>query len=89
MEVHQTWKPVTVLTQDSHHHMRNVWIGAVTKRLSTYLNEILTCDLNAVDVCYQVSTMFDAVLRAVDKELSLPANYPKGHVCMFFALVEK
>jgi hypothetical protein len=24
-------KPVTVLRQDCHHHMRNVWIGAVTK----------------------------------------------------------
>jgi hypothetical protein len=76
-------KPVTVLTQDCHHHMRNVWIGAVTKRLSTYLNEILTCDLNAIDFRYRVSTMFDAVLRAVDKEFSLPANYPKGHGSMF------
>jgi len=27
--------------------------------------------------------MFDAVLRAVDKEFSLPANYPKGHGAMF------
>ena len=24
-------KPVMVLRQDCHHHMRNVWIGAVTK----------------------------------------------------------
>jgi hypothetical protein len=27
--------------------------------------------------------MFDAVLRAVDKEVSLPANYPKGHGDVF------
>jgi hypothetical protein len=27
--------------------------------------------------------MFDAVLCAVDKEFSLPANYPKGHGDMF------
>ena len=24
-------KPVTVLRLDCHHHMRNVWVGAVTK----------------------------------------------------------
>ena len=30
-----------------------------------------------------MSTTFDAVLRAVDKEFSLPANYPKGHGAMF------
>lgn len=76
-------KPVTVLRQDCHHHMRNVWIGAVTKRLSSYLNEVLACDLDAIDFRYRVSTMFDAVLRAVDKEFSLPANYSKGHGAMF------
>jgi len=37
-------KPVTVLRQDCHHHMCNVWIGAVTKQLSSYLNEVLACD---------------------------------------------
>lgn len=70
---------IRVLTQDCHHHLRNVWIGAVVKRLSTYLNELLACDLNAIDFRLRVSTMFDAVLRALDKEFSLPGNYPKGH----------
>ena len=59
--------------------MRNVWIGAVTKRLSSYLNEILASDLEAIDFRYRVSTMFEAVLRAIDKEFSLSANYPKGN----------
>ena len=45
-------KPVTVLRQDCHHHMHNVWIGAVTKQLSSHLNEILSCDLDAIDFCY-------------------------------------
>ena len=27
--------------------------------------------------------MFDSVLRAADKEFSLPANYPKGHGVLF------
>ena len=74
---------VMVLQQDCHHHMRNVWIGALTKRLSNYLNEVLACDLDSIDFRLRVSTMMDAVLRAVDKEFSLPANYPKGHGDMF------
>ena len=67
------------MTADCHNHMRNVWIGAITKRMSAYLNELLAADLDAIDFRYRVSTMMDAVLRAVDKEFSLPANYPKGH----------
>ena len=45
-------KPVAVLRQDCHHHMRNVWIGAVSKRLTSYLNEVLACDLDAIDFQY-------------------------------------
>jgi hypothetical protein len=74
---------IKVYTQDCHNHMQNVWIGAVTKRLSSYLNEILASDLEAIDFRYRVSTMFEAVLCAIDKEFSLPANYPKGHGDMF------
>ena len=53
------------------------------KKLSSYLNEVLECDLDAIDFQYRVSTMFDAALKAVDKEFSLLANYPKGHGAMF------
>lgn len=62
--------------------MHNLWIGVVVKRLSTYLNEILPSDLSEIDFCYHVSTVLHAVLRAVDKEFSLPANYPKRHGSM-------
>ena len=68
-----------VLQQDCHHHLRNVWMGAITKHLSKYLDKILTTDLKEIDFRYRVSTDMDAVLRAVDKEFMLPANYPKGH----------
>ena len=68
-----------VMQQDCHHHLRNVWIGAVTKSLSKYLNEILALDLEDIDSRYRVNTKMDAILRAIDKEFSLPANYPKGH----------
>ena len=63
--------------------MCNVSIVAFTKRLPIYLSEILACDLNTNDFCYQVSTIFDAVLRAVDRECRLSANYLKGHGTMF------
>ena len=74
---------ILVCLMNCHHHLRNVWIGAMNKRLSTYLNEILASDLDAIDYRYRVSTMMDMVLRAIDKEFSLPANYPKGHGDMF------
>ena len=70
---------VMVLQQDCHHHLRNVWFGAITKRLSAYLDDLLAADLDAINFRYCVSTKMDAVLRAIDKEFSLPANYPKGH----------
>jgi len=66
-----------------HHHMRNVWIGALVKHLSKYLNGILHEDLSKINFRYRVSTMFDSVLRSADKEFSLPANYPKGHGVLF------
>lgn len=74
---------ILILTQDCHNHLRNVWIGAVVKRMSTYLNELLASDLKEMDFRLRISTMFDAVLRAIDKEFSLPANYPKGHGDLF------
>jgi hypothetical protein len=70
---------VMVQQQDCHNHLRNVWIGAITKRMSAYLDELLACDLESIHFRYRVTTMMDAVLRAIDKEFSLPANYPKGH----------
>ena len=69
--------------------MRNVWIGALVKHLSKYLNGILHADLSKMSFRYRVSTMFDSVLRAADKEFSLPANYPKGHGKMFKEWMEK
>jgi hypothetical protein len=52
-------------------------------RLSAFLNKLLSEDLTDIDWRLRVMTMFDAILRAVDKEFSLTANYPKGHGDMF------
>ena len=67
---------VFVMQQNCHHHMRNVWFGNVVKRMSSFLNELLACDLAAINFRYCVSTLMDTVLCAVDKEFSLPDNYP-------------
>ena len=32
-----------------HNHLQNVWIGAITNRLSKYLDEILVCDLESIE----------------------------------------
>eukprot|EP00957_Ditylum_brightwellii_P110106 8397308-Ditylum_brightwellii.AAC.1 len=71
--------PSQQLQQDCHHHMHNVWIGAITKCMPTYLDEILRSDLDTIDFHYRVSTMMDSILSAINKEFSLPANYPTGH----------
>ena len=78
----EEYKPLIVIV-GCHHHMRNVWIGALVKDLSKYLNGILHEDLSNINFRYRVLTMFDSVLRATDKEFSLPANYPKGHGVLF------
>ena len=73
----------SAMVQDCHNHMRNVWINAVVIALSVYLNKVLADDLDDIDHRLCVSTMFDAILRALDKAVSLPANYPKGFGDMF------
>ena len=79
----------SVVRMDCHHHLHNVWIGSLNKHLSKYLTRLLHADLKAIDFRYRVSTMFNTVLRSVDEEFSLPANYPKGDGDMFKIWIEK
>ena len=72
-----------------HNHLRNVWIGTITKHLSKYFDDILACDLEAIESRYRLSTMMDSVLRSIDKELSLPENYLKWCVDVFKHWVKK
>ena len=55
----------------------------MNKELSKLINKILAEELEAIESHLIVSTSIDAVLCAVDKELSLCANYPKGHGELF------
>ena len=63
---------------DCHNHLRNVWIGAINKDISTHLSDLIQEDLDNIDSRLRVSTKFDVVLLAVDKEFSLCCNYAKG-----------
>ena len=67
-------------------HLRNVCLGGMNKELSKLINKILAEELEAIESHLIVSTSIDAVLCAVDKELSLCANYPKGHGELFLWL---
>ena len=48
-------------------HLRNVWLGCITKELSKLLNRILAEELDKIDSHLRFSTSIDAILRAVDK----------------------
>jgi hypothetical protein len=49
------------------------------KTLTKELNLYLRTSLDEIDPKLRVSTSMSALIRAVDKEFSLSANYPKGH----------
>ena len=56
---------VLIMRTDFHNHLRNVRIGAITKHLSKYLDDILACEFEASESRYRVYTMIDAVLRSI------------------------
>jgi hypothetical protein len=70
---------------DCTNHLRNVWLGGVETSLTKYLNEILRLSLDEIDPMLRVSSSISALIRAIDKEFSLCANYPKGHGELFKA----
>ena len=72
-----------IIEVDCYNHLRNVWLGGMIKALSTYLNDELSDELECIDSRLRVSPNIEMVLRAVDKEFSLCANYPKGHGELF------
>ena len=71
------------LEVDCWNHLRNVWLGGITKKLSIFLRDSMSSKIDCIDTRLRVTTNIDAILRAVDKEFSLAANYPKGHGELF------
>ena len=74
---------------DCMNHLRNVWIGGMEKSLSKYLNQMLRSSLDDIDSTLRVTTSISAVIRAIDKEFSLSANYPKGHGELFLEWIRE
>jgi len=68
---------------DCMHHLRNVWFGGVEKKLNVSLNILLRSSLDIIDPKLRVTASISAIIRAVDKEFNLSANYPKGHGELF------
>ena len=62
-----------------HHHFQNTCINAVGKYLSHYLAESFGDDLFCILAPNCILTDFVFMFCAIDKEFSLPCNYPKGH----------
>ena len=61
-----------------HHHIRNVWWAAVDRNLTKFLCERLAGHLEGIDARLRINTSMCSLLRAADKNFSLPANYAKG-----------
>ena len=68
---------------DCMQHLRNVWIGNMEKALTSDLNNILRTSLDDIDPKLRVTSSISAIVRAIDKEFSVSANYPKGHGDLF------
>ena len=69
-------------------HLRNVWLGGMTKTLSTLLGNSIREELYEIDSRLRVYTSIKSVLCAVNKEFSLCANYPKGHIELFHEWID-
>jgi hypothetical protein len=78
-----------ILDLDCMNHLRNVWVGNMEKSLSKYLNDLLRCSLDEIDPRLRVAASISALIRAVDKEFSLSANYPKGHGELFLSWIKE
>ena len=74
---------IRVLEFDFWNHHINVWIGGMTKSLSTLLGTKMREVLYEINFYLRVSTRVKSVLLAINKEFSLCANYPKGHGDLF------
>jgi len=68
---------------DCMNHLRNVWFGGMEKTITRELNLHLHTSLDEIDPRLRVTTSMSATIRAVDKEFSLSANYPKDHGKLF------
>ena len=74
---------IKIYELDCWHHLRNIWLGAVTKQLSKTLDDVLEDCLGDIPWNLRVTTDIIGLLMAGEKEFSEEANYAKGHGSMF------
>ena len=72
-----------------HNHLRNVWVKNVLLSLTDFLRAHLFDSLEEIADDLRVSPNFMTFARAIDKEFSLCANYPKGHGAWFLNWMEE
>ena len=73
----------TVYSLFCHNHLRNVWVKNVLLSLNDFMRAHLYDSLDKIAEELRVSPSFISFARAIDKEFSLCANYPKGHGAIF------
>ena len=74
---------IKIYQLDCWHHLRNIWLGAVTNQLFKTLDGVLEDCLTDIPWNLRVTTDIIGLLRAGEKELSEEANYAKGHGSIF------
>ena len=72
-----------VYSINCHNHLRNVWVKNVLLSLNDFMRAHLFDSLEEIADELRVSPNFMTFARAIDKEFSLCANYPKGHGAIF------
>ena len=72
-----------------HHHLRNIWWKWLEDGLSKFLRDRLEGSLAEISPNLRVSTKISDIIRAIDKEFSLPANYAKGQGKEFLHWLKK
>jgi hypothetical protein len=70
-------------------HLWNVWFGSTEKTSTKELNLYLCKSLDVINPKLRVTTSMSALIHAFDKELSLSANYPKGHDKLFLEWIRE
>ncbi len=68
---------------DCWNHLRNLWIEHAVKALEKEVKLLLAEDLVDIPSIYRVDIDINHILRGVDKEFAVTANYPKGHGMVF------
>jgi len=70
---------ICILEIDCWHHICNVWLGNVSKRMNKTLQEVHGDQLSDLPSNYHIHTDIVALLQAIQKECAKTANIAKGH----------